>query len=356
MGLSYSLLRNFKDNVSFLRKIFNVSILKLFLVSLIVLFVAQGIIAQEVALVIHGGAGNIHKKYLPDSLETQYKDKLNEALLAGYEILNKGGESIEAVKAVINIMEDSPLFNAGKGAVFTNAGTNEMDASIMDGSTLNAGAVAGVKHIKNPIDAAIEVMNNSPHVMMTGEGAEIFAKSRGIELVDEKYFYTEKRYQQLQKARDREQQQGTDFLREANYKFGTVGAVALDKTGNIVAGTSTGGMTNKKYGRVGDAPIIGAGTYANNSTCGISATGHGEYFIRSVVAHDISALMEYKELSIQDAADKVIHEKLIELGGEGGVIGLDASGNIMMSFNSNGMYRGYIKQDGKPQVLIFKTE
>jgi beta-aspartyl-peptidase (threonine type) len=199
-------------------------------------------------------------------------------------------------------------------------------------------------------------MNNSPHVMMTGEGAEIFAKYRGIELVDEKYFYTEKRYQQLQKARDREQQQGMDFPREANYKFGTVGAVALDRARNIVAGTSTGGMTNKKYGRVGDAPIIGAGTYANNSTCGISATGHGEYFIRSVVAHDISALMEYKELSIQEAADKVIHDKLIKLGGEGGVIGLDAKGNIMMSFNSNGMYRGFIKQDGNPQVQIFKAE
>lgn len=332
------------------------SIVKFFLTGVMIFLFAHGSMAQEVALVIHGGAGNIYKKYLPDSLEREYRAKLEEALLAGYEILNQGGQSLDAVKTAINILEDSPLFNAGKGAVFTNAGTNEMDASIMDGSTLNAGAVAGVKHLKNPIDAAIEVMNNSLHVMMTGDGAEIFAKSRGIELVDEKYFYTEKRYQQLQKARDREQQQGMDYLREANYKFGTVGAVALDKNGNIVAGTSTGGMTNKKYGRVGDAPIIGAGTYANNSTCGISATGHGEYFIRSVVAHDISALMEYKELSIQDAADKVIHDKLIKLGGEGGVIGLDAKGNIMMSFNSNGMYRGFIKQDGNPQVQIFKAE
>jgi beta-aspartyl-peptidase (threonine type) len=312
--------------------------------------------AQEVRLVIHGGAGNIYKAYLPDSLEAEYRAKLEEALLAGFEILNEGGKSVDAVKKAINIMEDSPLFNAGKGAVFTNAGTNEMDASIMDGSSLNAGAVAGVRHIKNPIDAAIEIMNNSPHVMMTGEGAEIFAKSRGIELVDEKYFYTEKRYQQLQRAKEGEEQQGMDFLHEGNYKFGTVGAVALDREGNIVAGTSTGGMTNKKYGRVGDAPIIGAGTYANNNTCGISATGHGEYFIRSVVAYDISALMEYKKLTIQEAADKVIHDKLLKLGGEGGVIGLDAKGNIMMSFNSNGMYRGYIKEDGIPQVLIFKSE
>jgi beta-aspartyl-peptidase (threonine type) len=332
------------------------SIVKRFLTGVLFLMCAHGIMAQEVALVIHGGAGNIYKKNLPDSLEKEYRAKLREALLAGYEILDQGGSSLDAVKTTINIMEDSPLFNAGKGAVFTNAGTNEMDASIMDGRTLNAGAVAGVKHIKNPIDAAIEVMNNSAHVMMTGEGAEIFAKSRGMELVDEKYFFTDKRYQQLQKARNREKQQGMGFLKEAHYKFGTVGAVALDKKGNIVAGTSTGGMTNKKYGRVGDAPIIGAGTYANNSTCGISATGHGEYFIRAVVAHDISALMEYKELSIQDAADKVIHEKLVKLGGEGGVIGLDAKGNIMMSFNSNGMYRGYIKQDGRAQVKIFKAE
>jgi L-asparaginase / beta-aspartyl-peptidase len=322
----------------------------------VILIFTNTAFAQQVALVIHGGAGNIYKEHIPDTLEDQYQAKMKEALLAGYEILRQGGQSIDAVKAAINIMEDSPLFNAGKGSVFTSAATNEMDASVMDGHTLNAGAVAGVKHIKNPINAAIEVMHFSPHVMLTGEGAEEFAKSRGLEIVDEKYFYTEKRYQQLQMLKEREKAQGRFLLSEDDYKFGTVGAVALDKSGNIVAGTSTGGMTNKKYGRVGDTPIIGAGTYANNQTCGISATGHGEFFIRSVVAHDISALMEYKDLAIQEAADVVIHEKLKQLGGEGGVVGLDAKANIMMSFNSNGMFRGYIREDGIPQVFIFKSE
>lgn len=311
--------------------------------------------SQDVALVIHGGAGNIYKKNIPDSLETLYKQTMNEALNAGIEILHNGGTSLEAVKASINIMEDSPLFNAGKGAVFTSEKTNELDASIMDGATLNAGAVAGVKHIKNPINAAIEVMKHSPHVMMTGEGAETFAKSRGIELVDAAYFFTEKRYNQLLKIQEVDSsKQGRSNLNNDYYKFGTVGAVGLDKYGNIVAGTSTGGMTNKKFGRVGDAPIIGAGTYANNKTCGISATGHREYFIRAVVAHDISAIMEYKDLGIQEAADLVIHEKLVDLGGEGGVIGLDAKGNIMMSFNSNGMFRGYIRNKENPKVFIYK--
>lgn len=314
-----------------------------------------GCFSQDVALVIHGGAGNIYKKNIPDSLEVEYRAKMAQALEAGYEILKNGGKSIDAVQATINIMEDSPLFNAGKGAVFTNEGSNELDASIMDGKTLNSGAVAGVRHIKNPINAAIEVMQNSPHVMMAGKGAEEFAKLQGLEIVNADYFFTEKRYKQLQKIKERElEKQGSIRTMDGNYKFGTVGAVALDKFGNIVAGTSTGGMTNKRFGRIGDAPIIGAGTYANNKTCGISATGHGEYFIRSVVAYDISALMEYKELSLQEAADKVIHEKLIDLGGEGGVIGLDAKGNIMMSFNSNGMFRGYITKEGDPQVFIFK--
>jgi beta-aspartyl-peptidase (threonine type) len=326
------------------------------LVSFAISIFMNAAFAQQVALVIHGGAGNIYKEHLPDSLEYQYREKMNEALLAGYTILNNGGSSIDAVKAAINIMEDSPLFNAGKGAVFTSAATNELDAAVMDGRTLNAGAVAGVTRIKNPINAAIEVMHFSPHVMMTGVGAEEFAKLRGLEIVDEKYFYTEKRYQQLQIVKEREKDQGSILLKEGDYKFGTVGAVALDVSGNIVAGTSTGGMTNKKFGRVGDTPIIGAGTYANNQTCGISATGHGEYFIRAVVAYDISALMEYKRLSIQEAADLVIHEKLKLLEGEGGVVGLDAEANIMMSFNSNGMFRGYIREDGVPQVFIYKTE
>lgn len=305
-------------------------------------------------MVIHGGAGNINKASIPDSLEILYRQKMAEALNTGFEILQNGGSSLDAVKATINSMEDSPLFNAGKGAVFTHEGTNELDASIMDGATLNAGAVAGVKHIKNPINAAIEVMLNSPHVMMTSEGAETFAKSRGVKMADSSYFYTERRYNQLLKFKKRESnQQGKIMDIEYNYKFGTVGAVALDKNGTIVAGTSTGGMTNKKYGRVGDSQIIGAGTYANNKTCGISATGHGEYFIRSVLAYDISALMEYKGLTIREAADKVIHEKLVVLGGESGVIGLDVNGNIMMSFNSTGMFRGYIKQRDNPEVFIY---
>ncbi len=313
--------------------------------------------AQDVALVIHGGAGNIYKSSISDSLENLYREKLSEVLTAGFNILNRGGTSLEAAKTCINLMEDSPLFNAGKGAVFTNAGTIEMDASIMDGATLNSGSVAGVKHIKNPIDAAIEVMLNSPHVMMVGEGAEAFAKTRGIKLADSSYFFTEWRYQQLLKAKEMEPKTQGSLMETGHiYKFGTVGVVALDKNGNIVAGTSTGGMTNKKFGRIGDSPIIGAGTYANNKTCGISATGHGEYFIRGVIAYDISALMEYKGLTLQKAADLVIHEKLMQLGGEGGVIGLDAKGNVMMSFNSNGMFRGYIKEVGQPQVLIYKTE
>jgi len=328
---------------------------KLLVMSLLIFISFEQLYSQDVALVIHGGAGNIYKKNIPDSLEMLYEQKMNEALSAGMEILHNGGTSLEAVKAAINIMEDSPLFNAGKGAVFTSEKTNELDASIMDGATLNAGAVAGVKHIKNPINAAIEVMQYSPHVMMTGEGAESFAKSRGIELVDAAYFFTEKRYNQLLKVQESDSsKQGRSNWKNNYYKYGTVGAVGLDKYGNIVAGTSTGGMTNKKFGRVGDAPIIGAGTYANNKTCGISATGHGEYFIRAVVAHDIAAIMEYKGLGIQEAADIVIQEKLVDLGGEGGVIGLDAKGNIMMSFNSNGMFRGYIKNKDNPKVFIYK--
>ncbi len=328
--------------------------LKLLLIAIELLFVTFSY-AQKPVLVIHGGAGNISKSHIPDSLAVKYKAKLSEALRAGYAVLERGGTSLEAVRTAINIMENSPLFNAGKGAVFTNKGTNEMDASIMDGATLNAGAVAGVMHIKNPINAAIEVMLHSPHVLLSGEGAETFARAQGLEMVDASYFYTEKRYRQLKKAQERESEtQGYISPWLNDFKFGTVGAVALDKQGNIVAGTSTGGMTNKRFGRIGDSPIIGAGTYANNNTCGVSATGHGEYFIRSVAAHDISALMEYKGLSLREAADEVINKKLKEMGGSGGVIGLDKNGNITMTFNTNGMFRGYIKQKGDPQVFIFK--
>lgn len=314
-------------------------------------------------LVIHGGAGTILKSKMTPEREAAYRAALTEALMAGHSILNKGGSSLDAIEAVIRILEDSPLFNAGKGAVFTSEGTNELDASIMDGATLKAGAVAGLLHIKNPISLARLVMEKSPHVMMVREGAEAFAKQNGIELVDQKYFFTEERWKQLEEAKKKEKQEGdpagkperkTSALTAYDNKFGTVGAVALDKAGNLAAGTSTGGMTNKKYGRVGDAPIIGAGTYANNRTCAVSATGHGEFFIRSVVAYDISALMEYKGISLKEAADLVVMNKLVKLGGEGGVIAVDKNGNIAMPFNSLGMYRGYVGADGKAVVEIYK--
>ncbi len=313
----------------------------------------------EFGLVLHGGAGNITKKNMTVEKEKEYTEKLTDAIMAGYEILEKGGSSLDAVQKTINILEDSPLFNAGKGAVFNHEGINEMDASIMDGNTLNSGAVAGVRHIKNPINLARLVMDSSRHVMMTGEGAEAFAVEKGMELVDESYFFTQKRWDYLQKVLEREKKKTTDSSQSninnhSSEKYGTVGVAALDKNGNLAAGTSTGGLTNKRYGRVGDSPIIGAGTYANNKTCAVSATGIGEYFIRGVVTYDISALMEYEKLPIQDAADKVIHDKLIKLGGDGGVIGIDKKGNVMMSFNTERMFRGYILSDGKPIIKIFK--
>ena len=328
------------------------------------LFIAQFTFAQNgnYCIVIHGGAGTITKKSMTPDLEKAYKGKLLEALRAGNDTLSKGGTSVSAVEAAIRILEDSPLFNAGKGSVFTNDGKQEMDASIMEGKGMMAGAVAGVRTIKNPITAAKAVMEKSPHVMMTGRGAEKFVKEKGIEIVDTSYFYDEKRWKQLQKAKDEEKQEidhsDTTGYHEVtkDYKFGTVGAVALDKYGNIAAGTSTGGMTNKRFGRIGDSPIIGAGTYANNRTCAVSCTGHGEYFIRAAVAHDISALVEYKNYTVEQAAKEVVMNKLVKMGGEGGVIVLDAKGNFAMIFNSEGMYRGYMKKDGKPEVLIYKDE
>jgi beta-aspartyl-peptidase (threonine type) len=295
--------------------------------------------------------------------EKAYQESLQQALQAGYAVLKKGGTSMDAVEAAIHIMEESPLFNAGKGAVFTNEGKNELDASMMDGKTLKAGAVAGVTVVKSPITLARTVMEASEHVMLAGKGAEQFARERGLEIVDPSYFYTETRFKQLNKAKEEEKVQldhsgdkgslDENIFTEGN-KFGTVGAVALDAFGNLAAGTSTGGMTNKRWGRIGDAPVIGAGTYANNQTCAVSATGHGEFFIRSVVAYDISALMEYKGISLKQAADEVVMKKLVQRGGEGGVIAVDAKGNVAMPFNSEGMYRGYIKADGKPTVLIYK--
>jgi len=269
---------------------------------------------QEFAIIIHGGAGTILKKNMTDSMEQAYKAKLTEAIKTGYEILKNGGNSLEAVQRTINVMEDSPLFNSAKGAVFTHDGKNELDASIMDGATLNAGAVAGVTTVRNPINLAYEVMTNSEHVMLSGKGAETFAKEKGIELVDPSYFFTQNRYDALQRALDREKQDSVSkatafydpYIKDE--KFGTVGCVALDKNGNIAAGTSTGGMSNKRYNRIGDSPIIGSGTYANNATCGVSSTGWGEYFIRGQVAYDISAQMEYAEKSLSEATANVIQE------------------------------------------------
>ena len=295
----------------------------------------------DYVIVIHGGAGNASNRDLNEEQQEEYKVKLTEALSIGEEILANGGTCVEAIEKTINFLEDCPLFNAGKGAVFTHDGKNEMDASIMQGWDLNAGAVAGVGDIKNPISAAIKVMTNSEHVMMTGKGASEFAKIQGLEIVDSSYFFTEKRWESLQ-----------NILKAK--KHGTVGCVALDKYGNLAAGTSTGGMTNKKFGRVGDAPIIGAGTYANNKTCAVSATGHGEFFIRYTVAHDISALMEYKNLSLLEASDEVINKKLIEVGGTGGIIAVDKDGNITMTFNTNMMFRAYAKSTGEKFVGIFK--
>ena len=287
--------------------------------------------------------------------EKAYQEAIENALRAGEAVLAEGGSSVDAVVAAIIIMEDSPLFNAGKGSVFTNQGRNELDASIMDGSDLNAGAVAGVTTIKNPIVLAKHVMTDSKHVLLTGEGAEKFGKDQGVSIVDNKYFFTQSRWDRLQKMKKQEAESAgsKDFK---SGKHGTVGVVALDKAGNIAAGTSTGGLTNKRWGRVGDSPIIGAGTYADNRTCGVSATGQGEYFIRAAVSHDISALMAYKGLSIQAACDEVIQKKLVDMKALGGVVAMDGMGNVAFSFNTEGMYRGYLKHGGKPYVGIYKQQ
>jgi L-asparaginase / beta-aspartyl-peptidase len=303
--------------------------------------------AKKYALVIHGGAGVMSEKSMTPERQAEYIKVLNRALQVGDSVLANNGTCMEAVEKTVNIMEDSPLFNAGKGAVFTHEGTVELDASVMDGKTLGAGAVAGIKDIKNPISLARKVMEKSEHVFLTGNGASQFAVEQGFKLVENSYFYTKERYESLQELLKKE--------REAtvNDKHGTVGCVALDTYGNIAAGTSTGGMNNKKYGRVGDSPIIGAGTYANNQTGGFSCTGHGEYFIRLGFSRDISAMMEYQKVDIKKACLKEV-EKLTNLGGTGGVIGLDKKGNIAMEFNTPGMFRGYIKSDGEKHVAIFK--
>jgi beta-aspartyl-peptidase (threonine type) len=330
---------------------------KRILISLFLAFQCNFIVFAQhnsvpVAIVIHGGAGTIRKSDLTPAMESSYQSVLKEALQAGYHVLDTGGTSIQAVIASIRIMEDSPLFNAGKGAVFTHEGKNELDAAIMDGATLSAGAVAGVTIIKNPITAAYAVMTKTHYVLLAGKGADDFAKISGLEIVDPSYFYTEDRYKSLMKAKEMEKDKGKlNVISEQ--KFGTVGAVAIDRYGNIAAGTSTGGMTNKRYGRIGDSPIIGAGTYADNNTCAISATGYGEYFIRKVVAYDISAKMKYLKLSLDEAARKVIMEELPAFGGSGGIIGIDGHGNISLIFNTEGMYRGYMQQGEEPKIFIY---
>jgi beta-aspartyl-peptidase (threonine type) len=314
------------------------------------------------AIVIHGGAGTILKKNMTPEKEKAYEAKLAEAIKIGHTILKNGGTSQEAVVKTIQVMEESPLFNAGKGAVFTHEETNELDASFMDGKTLNAGAVAGVTNVKSPIELAVKVMTDSDHVMLSGKGASVFAKEKGLEIVDPSYFFTERRFKSLQRIKERAKTQLDHDDKKAafydsdikNSKFGTVGCVALDKNGNIAAGTSTGGMTNKRWGRIGDAPIIGSGTYANNKTCGVSSTGWGEYFIRSQVAYDISAQMEYQQKTLKEATTDVIQHKLTKLGGTGGVVALDKNGNMAFEFNTAGMYRASMDEEGNLVVKIYK--
>ncbi|MFT4537113.1 MAG: beta-aspartyl-peptidase (threonine type) [Saprospiraceae bacterium] len=307
-------------------------------------------------IVIHGGAGTILKKNMTPEKDQAYRDAMNEALDIGETILKSGGNSIDAVEKTINFMENSELFNAGKGAVFTHEGKNEMDASIMFGKDQNAGAVGGVTNIKHPISAARAVLEKSDHVMMAGKGAEDFAEKNGIEIVDPAYFKTDRRWESLQrilKAEKEESELSEDD--DKNKKHGTVGCVALDQAGNITAGTSTGGMTNKKYNRLGDSPIIGAGTYADNATCGVSCTGHGEFFIRYTVARDIAAMMEYGGKSLAESAHYIINEKLVAKGGDGGIVALDQNGNVAMNFNTAGMYRAFAKP-GERVVKIYKEE
>ncbi|MES2140492.1 MAG: isoaspartyl peptidase/L-asparaginase [Bacteroidota bacterium] len=314
---------------------------------------------KQFAIAIHGGAGAIPRSIMGAENEKNYKKGLEEALLAGDTILSSGGNALDAVEAAVNKLEDNPLFNAGRGAVFTNGGTNELDASIMDGKNLMAGAVTGIKNVKNPVSLARVVMEKSEHVFLSGAGAMEFAKKMNLEFAPDEYFFVQDRYDQLIQARESDQvvlDHGNTrgATGTPNSKKGTVGAVALDIHGNIAAATSTGGMTNKKFGRVGDSPIIGAGTYANNNTCAISCTGHGEFFIRSVVAYDISCLMEYKGLSLKEACDIVVYQKLVKIGGEGGLVAIDAKGNIEMPFNSEGMYRAMRKSGGEIYLGIYK--
>ena len=309
---------------------------------------AKPMAAKKCALVIHGGAGTISPEQITPEIERDLRAGLQRALDAGHGILNNGGSSLDAVVAAVRVLEDDPLFNAGRGAVFTSAGTHEMDAAVMDGGTLKAGAVGGTRSVKNPILLARAIMETSPHVMLAGQGAEDFARKLGLEVVEQKYFYTEQRWHAWERVRKRR----TEPLSEAD-RHGTVGAVALDQSGDLAAATSTGGNTNKWPGRIGDTPVIGAGTYANNKTCAVSATGDGEFFIRAVAGHDLSALMEYSGMKLADAAQSVI-DKIGALGGTGGLIAVDREGNIALPFNTTGMYRGQVDVDGQSFVAIYR--
>ena len=312
---------------------------------------------EKFGIAIHGGAGTIDRANMTPEKERKYRAGLERALAAGYDILKRGGSSFDATEAAVRVLEDDPHFNAGRGSVFTSAGTNEMDASIMDGKTLKAGAVGSVQHVKNPINLARLVMEKSPHVMLDCAGAETFAKANGIELVDQKYFFTQERWNALQKIKAAEKNRASgaekSFLITDQDRHGTVGAVALDKNGNLAAATSTGGTTNKMPGRIGDTPVIGAGTYANNQTCAVSCTGDGEYFIRTAAAHEVSALMQYRGMKLQEAARTAL-DTVKQLGGTGGLIAIDRNGEIALPFNTNGMYRGYVDPNGKFVVEIYR--
>ncbi|SDG60784.1 isoaspartyl peptidase/L-asparaginase family protein [Winogradskyella thalassocola] len=304
------------------------------------------------SIAIHGGAGTLVKGMMTPELEAQYKSALQLALDSGYKVLEAGKTAVEAVEVAVKLLEDSHLFNAGKGSVFTATETHEMDASIMDGKTLNAGGVSLITGIKNPVSLARDVMEKSEHVFLAGDGAMQFAKELNYKLEDASYFYDEFRHNQWLEIKDTDSFQ-LDHAKKKDSKFGTVGAVACDKDGNIAAATSTGGMTNKKWGRVGDSPMIGAGNYANNKTCAISCTGSGEFFIRGVVAYDVACLMEHKGMSVKDASSEVIHKRILEIGGDGGLIAVDTKGNIAMPFNTEGMYRGQKSSDGIDDVSIY---
>lgn len=315
---------------------------------------------QKISLAIHGGAGTILKQSMTAEMEKAYLQALAEALDSGFSILGKGGSAVEAVNAAVIILEDNILFNAGRGSVFTKEGTHEMDAAIMDGSNLAAGAIAGIRNIRNPVELALTVMQKSDHVLLSGTGANDFARQHQIKTEPDDYFFSQFRYDQWIQMRDGDSYaldhsatQSGEIITEK--KFGTVGSVACDLNGNIAAATSTGGMTNKNYGRIGDSPLIGIGTYANNKTCAISCTGHGEPFIKAVAAYDVSCLMEYKGMSLQEAMDEVVNIKLPKIEGEGGMIGVDASGNLALLFNSEGMYRGAKSSDGMRFVNIYKV-